>query len=565
MNGAAEAALLFRTRFTELGNRVGSSVRQSRFRTAVLVFFSVVFWWSLYRIFASAMKFLKGQELAQFMTGLIDTVFHTFFFALTLMLIFSNAIISYASYYRSKETAFLLTQPFRARSIVFYKYFESLLFSSWAFLFIGLPLMAAYATVYEHSWGFVAVAMGLFLIYMFIPASIGSAVAMAIANFLPRNRKSVLTAFVLMGLGCGVILGLHLLSLKSQYGITATARATREILAGTEFTEMPIWPSMWMSKALLLLSEGSFARAGFFVALILSTTLFFTVMVLHVAPTALRRGWYLVQGAKRSRRVRLGRVIDRVLEAPLLFLPPEVRLIVVKDFKSFVRDPVQSSQFLIFFGLLAVYFLNLRTFSYEERDPFWRNLISQLNLLATCLTMATFSGRFIFPQVSLEGRRFWIVGMIPMDRDRILYGKMALCFLVCVLISQTLITVSNVMLKTPVAVAVLQTATLLGICLGLSGMATGFGAVYPNFHEDDPSKIVSGFGGTLNLVLMLGFVLAAIVVQAIPCAMMVRGTLPPGGFPQAAGLALVGIAALTLLACFVPLGMGLRAIRRMEF
>ena len=31
----------------------------------------------------------------------------------------------------------------------------------------------------------------------------------------------------------------------------------------------------------------------------------------------------------------------------------------------------------------------------------------------------------------------------------------------------------------------------------LNALAVGLGAVYPNFREDNPSKIVSGFGGTL--------------------------------------------------------------------
>ena len=44
----------------------------------------------------------------------------------------------------------------------------------------------------------------------------------------------------------------------------------------------------------------------------------------------------------------------------------------------------------------------------------------------------------------------------------------------------------------------------------------GLGAIYPNFREDSPAKIVSGFGGTLNLVLNLLFVLVVVVLQLIP-------------------------------------------------
>ena len=33
--------------------------------------------------------------------------------------------------------------------------------------------------------------------------------------------------------------------------------------------------------------------------------------------------------------------------------------------------------------------------------------------------------RFIFPLISLEGRKFWILGLTPLSRDQILWGKFA--------------------------------------------------------------------------------------------------------------------------------------------
>ena len=65
------------------------------------------------------------------------------------------------------------------------------------------------------------------------------------------------------------------------------------------------------------------------------------------------------------------------------FLPGEIRLLILKDLRTFRRDPAQWSQFLIFFGLLAFYFVNIRRLSYDVESPYWRNLISFLNLSVT--------------------------------------------------------------------------------------------------------------------------------------------------------------------------------------
>ena len=49
------------------------------------------------------------------------------------------------------------------------------------------------------------------------------------------------------------------------------------------------------------------------------------------------------------------------------------------------------------------------------------------------------------------------------------------------------------------------------MALTLNGLAIGLGVLYPNFKEDNPSKIVSGFGGTFCLVLSFLYILVSVV------------------------------------------------------
>ena len=49
---------------------------------------------------------------------------------------------------------------------------------------------------------------------------------------------------------------------------------------------------------------------------------------------------------------------------------------------------------------------------------------------------------------------------------------------------------------------------------GEVALAVGLGAVYPNFREDNPSKIVSGFGGTLCLVLSFLYIIGMLSLMA---------------------------------------------------
>src|SRR5258707_10955747 len=48
----------------------------------------------------------------------------------------------------------------------------------------------------------------------------------------------------------------------------------------------------------------------------------------------------------------------------------------------------------------------------------------------------------------------------------------------------------------------------------LNGHSTGLGLLYPNFKENNPSKIVSGFGGTFCFVLSFLYILLSVIMLA---------------------------------------------------
>jgi hypothetical protein len=55
--------------------------------------------------------------------------------------------------------------------------------------------------------------------------------------------------------------------------------------------------------------------------------------------------------------------------------------------------------------------------------------------------------------------------------------------------------------------------TVMTFCL--TGLAIGLGVLYPNFKEENPSKIVSGFGGTFCLVLSFLYIVASVILLAL--------------------------------------------------
>jgi ABC-2 type transport system permease protein len=170
--------------------------------------------------------------------------------------------------------------------------------------------------------------------------------------------------------------------------------------------------------------------------------------------------------------------------------------------------------------------------------------------------------------LSLEGRKFWVLGLLPIRREQLLWGKFAFALAGCLLISETLVLLSDLMLEVPWHGVVLHMLTVAVIGAGLSGLSVGLGACMPNFKETDPSKIAVGFGGTLNLVAELGFLVLMILTMVVPWHLQLFWTTTNKDLSFGWGSVVVGAAlgvALGAAAVVLPLRAGIRALRRMEF
>ncbi len=99
------------------------------------------------------------------------------------------------------------------------------------------------------------------------------------------------------------------------------------------------------------------------------------------------------------------------------------------------------------------------------------------------------------------------------------------------------------------------------LCMGLSGIAVGLGAKMPDLRETSATKIASGFGGTLSLVLSSVFIVTIVVSAAVPIHIFAGS--PSAGFRQLISSFFV-VSAAGLLATFLPLFLGLNAFRQLE-
>ena len=207
-----------------------------------------------------------------------------------------------------------------------------------------------------------------------------------------------------------------------------------------------------------------------------------------------------------------------------------------------------------------------------ERFPGYpRYAISFLNLSVAALILSTFTTRFVFPLLSLEGRKLWILGLLPIRRESILWGKFVFAATGALLPTAGLVCLSDLSLRVQPALMGVHLLVVVQLCLGLAGISVGLGARLPNLREENPSKIAAGFGGTLNLVLSTLFIFAMLLLLVLPAHLYFASLEMERSFPQNLGtlrawlmLSMVASVLLAAVVTVVPLRIGMRAFRKLE-
>ena len=568
----SSAAALEYLRRRLIRNVIADLWRNGRLRLFVALFCCFIFWVGMFVLFLGGFQFVETFKLTD---EIYEYLFSLFFLTLFVMLGVSTGIILYAGLFHSREASWLMTQPPREDRLFSHKFRESIGFAGWGVLLLGSPVLVAYGLSVKAGPLYHLSIVPLLIAFVGLPGGLGATIAILLGYVMPRRPKTILGVIIVIVL---MLTARLVWSFFQAKGSALTPDWMEQILGRLAFSRHPLLPSRWMAQAVVGLGRGQNANGLFYFLLIVSNAAMAYLVAAWVSLKLLREAYCRSQGERSARKRQSGTRLEQLVQLLFAFLSRPVQLLIVKDARCFLRDPAQWSQFFIFFGLLAAYFANIRRFSSNLESPVWRNIVSYLNLSVTALLLATFTSRFIFPMMSLEGRNIWMLNLLPLKRSQILWGKFAFSASLALVASETLLLLSDIQLGLEPGLIVVHAVVMAVICLGLSAISVGLGARLPNYRESDPSKIAAGFGGTLNLVVSLIFLLITIGAVALPCHIyFVGGDSAAEGFQRMAtrwspeqfqvrllaGLCISIVAGI--LAVAVPIRLGLKALDDQEF
>jgi ABC-2 type transport system permease protein len=483
---------------------------------------------------------------------LLSSAFLTF----SLMLFLSNLITSLPTLFRSREVDFLLATPLPAETIFKYNFYKTLFFSSWATLLLGLPMtLALLATI---KAGPVNIVLGVLLLFPFvlIPAALSVSVLQIAIKLFPKLGLRHLLAGLLAAL---VVLSWAFFAFVQPQGISIahidTMPELEKYLSSLAVVGSPLLPSTWITQGLM--SDGGITVICERLWMMAITAFFFTTACFFIS-----RKLYLQNLTSRiSSAYSAGVSSGRVFTSWLAHKFP----IAAKDTILFLRDPTQWAQGLIFISLLIIYLGSLKKYPLFFTFPMWKVVITFINFAFAGYILATLSVRFVFPVISLEGPMLWFIRSAPIKGFRLFGEKAFVSIIAALMLTETLSIISNHLLNTMPGLRIISHIGLGLMCLVLTSLTLGLGAIMPDFRERNPGKIASGLGGLLAALAGLAYVALSITVLAWPAYLYAMNQWKQGiNYNRALIISCIMFLLLSAITFYLPLRFGLKKIKEMQ-
>lgn len=512
-------------------------------RRAPFIGIGLGFWILLYVGAFRVLSFIRGIDIVG--EVLAAKLLSMTFFGLTGFLILSNVITAISSFYLSRDIPFLLTKPVAISDIIRFKSLETFINSSWMVLSFIPPVFIAYGVSYHAPAGYYIGLSSVLIQFLLLTAGLGICLAHILVRFFPARR----TRLVLLGAGMFLFL---LLYFMMKAVIPGTLETPEDLFSSfmSFRTDSPLLPGYWITETVLPLLRGK-APDILYPMVLLSNCMFFSLLSSVIAKRVFRRNIEKLQPSGQGP----GRGISGS------FYPAKKTAVLYKDALVFFRDTGQWSQVAIIGALVLVYIYNFKSIPLDAMtgiSPYIKELMLLINMAMAGLVLSAVAARFLYTSVSLEGEAFWIIRKAPVNISRFLWSKFLYGGLAVTCLILLVVFLTNLAIKITGLLMYASVGTTLLLCISVSGLGTGMGAIYPKFRYENIASVSMSLGSMVFMVLAFLVVLGTLSLEAWIYILLQAE-------PDIAGkikisLSILIIIALNAAALFLPMKLGAKRL-----
>ncbi|MBU1652376.1 hypothetical protein KKA00_09155 [bacterium] len=532
------------------------------FGTLVSVVIAATIAFLIYRFDLYVFDYLMGiPDLGRLV---IARFFELAFLLFFLALMISTALTALSMLYNEGELSLLLTLPVSYGAIFTAKYFEVILYSSWALIALMVPFVLSYAVYFDVDWPvYMTLFGGLMLPLVLISGSVGVVVALLLRWVLGGIPRRKLFTWGIVFLLIMVLAGALLISSNQS----ATQKGLGYLLSLVETgqaNDPSLLPHKLITRGFLSILEARWDLLQRVVLTLVGLAALIVLLTLDMGRAVYYRSWLAGADHAPSRTPSLQ---AKRLNFGFLtrWISPIYRAFLRKDLLEFRRYPLQWGQAFLLLGFWAIYIINIIHLPgfFDLNSSFWQILLFYANFCFSCYFAAALAGRFVYPVVSLEGQGFWLIKAAPVSMEVFLWSKFWQSFIPLFILTGSMLTIGNWVLHIHPALFQASLICVFFATFSLTALALGLGALFADFTASNPMRIANTPGGILCIFISLVFMVLMTTIFGWPTYLTYKASTFTALFPLSEWTtAVILFIAFSILGTLIPLMIGLKALNR---
>jgi len=431
-----------------------------------------------------------------------------------------NIVVSYSTFFKNREVAFLITQPTSFAKIFLIKFLDNFFYSSSTLLLMVTAALAGYTSYIGLPWYFIPFAVIIIIFpFMFIAGMLGAITLLLIMRISARfGIRKVLIS--LASIYATSIITFYIFSSPVQL-VTNVFSYFPNLNNYFGFLENPaikLLPNHWVADALYWISSGKFIAAGWYLYLLIIVATLLLIFALFLAKNWFYKSWLVFLDLSNALSIKKKSKVKSLFAFEnKSSLAPTREALLKRELLLFIRDPTQWTHFLVMAFLIAIFVLSISSVNViilNAYNIYLKTVVYLIVYLFNIFLIASMSLRFIFPLVSLEGETIWKIRSAPIDYKKLMLTRLFIYFLVIFSIGQILNFVSNFQFSFLfVSISQLNTAfsTITLVTLNF-----GMGSAYVNYKEKSPIRVASSQGASLTFLFTIIYLVFLIIILFAP-------------------------------------------------
>ena len=431
-----------------------------------------------------------------------------------------NMVVSYSTFFKTREVGFLLNKPISFAKIFLVKFLDNFFYSSSTLLLMVTAALTGYTAYFQLPWYFIPFSLIVLIIpFMFIAGTLGAITLLVIMRLAGSyGIKKVL--ITIASVYASVIILFYVFSSPVQL-VTNVFKYFPNLNNYFGFLESPLiklLPNHWVADALYWISVGRISAAGWYIYLLVVVSTLFLLLALFLASRWFYKSWLVFLNLSYDLSIKKKKAKKSYLsfEKESTFQPTQEALL-KRELLMFIREPSQWTHFLVMAFLISIFVLsisNVNELILSAYNIYLKTLIYMIIYLFNVFLIASMSLRFIFPLVSIEGDSIWKIRSAPLNYKRMLLIRLSLYFTVIFIIGQVLNFVSNVNFS--IALTFISQLNTAFVTITLVSLNFGMGASYANYKEKNPIRVASSQGASLTFLFTIIYLVFLIILLFAP-------------------------------------------------